>query len=53
MHLTLKKLEAPGGGDIRLETGGDEQVWDVEHSEPGQWGIYSVYSNQSGLVSVY
>ena len=41
MHLTLKRLEAPGslevrwggggGGDIHMETGvGGEEVWDVE-----------------------
>ena len=46
MHLTLKRLEAPGSlevwwcrrGDIRMETGGREEVWDVEQSEGG-WGV--------------
>ena len=42
IHLTLKRLEAPGslevrwggGGDIHMETGWDgEEVWDVEQSE--------------------
>jgi hypothetical protein len=38
MHLTLKRLEAPGSlevrwdgdGDIHMETGAGEEVWDVE-----------------------
>jgi hypothetical protein len=43
MHLTLKRLEAPGnlevwlgrwwvvgGRDILVETEGEEEVWDVE-----------------------
>jgi hypothetical protein len=38
MHLTLKKLEAPGklevrssgGGEIYMKTGCGEEVWDVE-----------------------
>jgi hypothetical protein len=44
MHLTLKRLEAPGnlevrwGGGIHLEMGwGGEEVRDVEQSEGG-WG---------------
>ena len=46
MHLTLKRLEAPGslevrwggGGSIHVEMGwGGEEVWDVEQSEGG-WG---------------
>ena len=46
MHLTLKRLEAPGsleirwgrGGDIHVEMGwGGEEVWDVEQTEGG-WG---------------
>jgi hypothetical protein len=50
MHLTLKKLEAPGslevrwvgvgGGGIHVEIGvgwGGEEVWDVEQLEGG-WG---------------
>ena len=46
MHLTLKRLEAPGslevwgvgGGNILVETGSGEEVWDVEQSEGGQGG---------------
>jgi hypothetical protein len=43
MHLALKRLEAPGnleirwGGDIHVETGGGEEVWNVNQSEGG-WG---------------
>jgi hypothetical protein len=46
MHLTLKRLEAPGsfevrwdgGGGIHVEMGwGGEEVWDMEQSEGG-WG---------------
>jgi hypothetical protein len=45
MHLTLKRLEAPGnldlwlggGRDFHLETGGGEEAWDVDQSE-GRWG---------------
>jgi hypothetical protein len=47
MHLTLKRLEAPGnleirwdggwGGDIHVETGSREEVWDVKQLEGG-WG---------------
>jgi hypothetical protein len=48
MHLTLKKLEAPGSLEVRLgklgiggihvETGwGGKEVWDVEQMEGG-WG---------------
>jgi hypothetical protein len=43
MHLTLKRLEAPGcsevrwGGGIHVETGGVKEVWDVEEFE-GEWG---------------
>ena len=46
MHLTFKRLEAPGslevrwgwGGDIHVETEwGGEEVWDVEQLEGG-WG---------------
>ena len=46
MHLTLKRLEAPGRlgqvglgvGNIHLEAGwGGVEVWDVEQSE-GAWG---------------
>jgi hypothetical protein len=46
MHLTLKRLEAPGslevrwGGEwgIHVETGwGGEEVWSMEQSEGG-WG---------------
>jgi hypothetical protein len=45
-HLTLKRLAAPGSlkarwggrsGNIHVETGGEEEVWDVEQSEDG-WG---------------
>ena len=41
MHLTLKRLEAPGslevwwgggGRDILMKTEGQEEVWDVEQS---------------------
>jgi hypothetical protein len=47
MHLTLKRLEAPGslevrwggGGDIHVETGGWEEVWDVQQPEGGRGGI--------------
>jgi hypothetical protein len=43
VHLTLKRLEAPGslevrwdgGGNIHVETGGGKEVWDVEQSEGG------------------
>ena len=43
MHLTLKRLEDPGSlevrwggsGGIHVETGGGEEVWDVEQSEGG------------------
>ena len=43
MHLTLKRLEAPGSlevrwdgaGDILVETGDGEKVWVVEQSEVG------------------
>ena len=47
MHLTLKRLEAPGslevrwggGGGIHMEMGwGGEEVWDVEQSEGGWVG---------------
>ena len=49
MHLTLKRLEAPGslevrwggggGGSIHVETGwGGEQVWHEEQSEGGFGG---------------
>jgi hypothetical protein len=46
MHLTVKRLEAPGslevrygrGGGTHVETGwGGEEVWDVEQME-GIWG---------------
>jgi hypothetical protein len=46
MHLTLKKLEAPGSLEIRWGGGlgypcedswGGEELWDVEQSE-GRWG---------------
>ena len=45
MHLALKRLETPGslevrwggGGDIHVETGGEEEVWDVEQLEGGRW----------------
>jgi hypothetical protein len=46
MHLTLKRLEAPGSlevrwggsGDIHMEMRwGGEEVWDVEQTEGG-WG---------------
>ena len=42
LHLTLKRLEASGclevkwGEDIHMETGGVEDVQDVEQSESGQ-----------------
>ena len=49
MHLTLKRLEAPGslevrwggGRGIHVETGcgEEEEVWDVEQSEGGQGGV--------------
>jgi hypothetical protein len=46
MHLTLKNLEAPGslqvrwGGsrDIHMESGGVEEVWDVEQLDDGYGG---------------
>jgi hypothetical protein len=48
MHLTLKKLEAPGnleirwgggGRDIHVGTGDGEEVWDATQSEDGSgWG---------------
>jgi hypothetical protein len=48
MHLTLKRLEAPGnievwwsggwgGGDILMETGNREEVWNVEQSGGWTW----------------
>jgi hypothetical protein len=46
MHLTFKRLEAPGslevgwgwgGGGILVETECGEEVWNVEQSEGG-WG---------------
>jgi hypothetical protein len=45
MHLTLKRLEAPGSLEVRWGGGGHphgeevwwEEVWDVEQSESG-WG---------------
>jgi hypothetical protein len=41
MHLTLKRLEAPGSGEVWW--GGilvemEEEVWDVEQSEGGVGG---------------
>jgi hypothetical protein len=40
MHLTLKRLEAPGSLEVRS---GGEEFGDVEQSEGG-WGIkYGVY----------
>ena len=58
MHLTLKRLEAPGslevrwggGGGIHVERGcGGEEVWDVEQLEGGKGGagdgIWSVKMN--------
>jgi hypothetical protein len=48
MHLTLKRLEAPGslevrwgrGEDIHVETGGGEEVWDMEQLEGGiKYGV--------------
>jgi hypothetical protein len=49
MHLTLKRLEAPGsleawwgercgGCHILVETGGGEEVWDMEQLEGGLGG---------------
>ena len=44
MHLTLKRLEVPGslevswGGDIHMETGARENVWDMEQEEGDRWG---------------
>jgi hypothetical protein len=47
MYLALKRLEAPGSlevrgagcGDILMETGVREEVWDLEQSEGEQgWG---------------
>jgi hypothetical protein len=50
MHVTLKRLEAPGsgevwwskgwvGGGILVETGGWEEIWGVKHSDGGQGGV--------------
>ena len=50
MHLSLKRLEAPGSGvawwvggwggaDILVETEGGEEVWDGEQSEGGPEGV--------------
>jgi hypothetical protein len=49
MHLTLKRLEAPGslevrwggGRGIHVETGcgEEEEVWDVEQLEDGRGGV--------------
>jgi hypothetical protein len=46
MHLTHKRLEAPGslevrwggGGGIQVDTGGGEEVWNVEQSKGGWVG---------------
>ena len=56
MHLTLKRLEAPGslevwlggwwvvcGWYIIMETGGMEGVWNVEQLEDG-WGVNKIWS---------
>jgi hypothetical protein len=56
MHLTLKRLEAPGslvggveGGGIHVEMGwGGVEVWDMEQLEGGLGagnGIWSVKNN--------
>jgi hypothetical protein len=53
MHLTLKRMEAPGSLEVRWggveaptwRQGGGEEVWDVEQSEDG-WGW------ENGLSSV-
>jgi hypothetical protein len=56
MHLTLKRLEAPGSLEVRVGWGhprghwGDgEEVCDVEQLEGGLWGmgngIWSVKNN--------
>jgi hypothetical protein len=48
MHLTLKRLEAPGSLEVRWGGGrgihvemrwGREEVWDVEKSEGGWGGV--------------
>jgi hypothetical protein len=57
MHLTLKRLEAPGSkrsggvgyGDIQVETGGGKEVWDVEQSEGG-WGGDKIWSIKNKLI---
>jgi hypothetical protein len=33
----LERLGAPRGGDILMETGRGEEVWDVEQSEGEPW----------------
>jgi hypothetical protein len=46
MHLTLKRLEAPGslevwwggGGNILVETGIQEELWDVKSQTVDQEG---------------
>ena len=39
MHLTLKRLEAPGSLEVRW---GGEEVWDVEQLEGGRGGVGNV-----------
>ena len=38
MHLTLKRLEAPGSLEVRWGGVGWEEVWDVEQTEGGWEG---------------
>jgi hypothetical protein len=55
MHLTLKRLEAPGVLEVKWDSGwgihmeiewGEEEVWDVEQLEGG-WG-----GGENGIWSV-
>ena len=63
MHLTLKRLEASGslevwwgrgrGGDILMETGDGEEVWDMEQSESGpQEGDKSAFKTHITCVTL-
>jgi hypothetical protein len=48
MHLTLKRLEAPGSLEVRW---GGEEVWDMEQLE-GEWGRVGngIWSVKSKLI---
>jgi hypothetical protein len=47
-HLTLKRLEAPGGLEVRWSAGGwgGEELWNVEQMEDRWgWGWNMEYKN--------